>query len=214
MKAWNNETMRQQVCRFILLHSKEYRNFRGLEKKLLVLVPAAPFTGGTVAVEREMSEEEEREARRIALQKERKEKERIEAEKEARSVIPLNEDYETRIFNSRNIGWNCDLIWQLMLEENRKIERMIAKGEYMDAALKFMQMTKSMCRHFVMDEHYNYFDDMYSPEYAVNDILRVFHGLAAKGKLPEDVKEYLHKAWKEIEDTECYKDFGMPRKVF
>ena len=214
VKAWNNETMRQQVCRFILLHSKEYRNFRGLEKKLLVLVPAAPFTGETVAVEREMSEEEEREARRIALQKERKEKERIEAEKEARSVIPLNEDYETRIFNSRNIGWNCDLIWQLMLEENRKIERMIAKGEYMDAALKFMQMTKSMCRHFVMDEHYNYFDDMYSPEYAVNDILRVFHGLAAEGKLPEDVKEYLHKAWKEIEDTECYKDYGMPRKNF
>ena len=45
----------------------------------------------------------------------------------------------------------------------------------MEAALKFMQMTKSMCRHFVMDEHYNYFDDMYSPEYAVNDMLRVFH---------------------------------------
>lgn len=214
VKAWNNEIMRQQVCRFILLHSKEFRNFRGLEKKLLVLVPAAPFTGETVVVEREMSEEEEREARRIALQKEREEKERIEAEKEAKSVIPLNEDYESRIFNSRNVGWNCDLIWQLMLEENRKIERLIAKGQYMDAALKFMQMTKSMCRHFVMDEHYNYFDDMYSPEYAVNDMLRVFHGLAAEGKLPEDVKEYLHKAWKEIEDTECYKDYGMPRKDF
>lgn len=203
VKAWNNETIRQEVCRFILLHSKEYRNFRGLEKKLLALIPAVPFSGETVTVEREMNEEEERE-----------EKERIEAEKEARSVIPLNEDYETRIFNSRNIGWDCDLIWQLMLEENRKIERLIAKGQYMDAALKFMQMTKSMCRHFVMDEHYNYFDDMYSPEYAVNDMLRVFHGLAAEGKLPEDVKEYLHKAWKEIEDTECYKDYGMPRKDF
>ena len=69
VKAWNNETMRQQVCRFILLHSKEYRNFCGLEKKLLVLVPAAPFTGETVAVEREMSEEEEREARRIAFKR-------------------------------------------------------------------------------------------------------------------------------------------------
>ena len=55
---------------------------------------------------------------------------------------------------------------------------------------------------------------MYSPEYAVNDMLRVFHGLAAEDKLPEDVKEYLHKAWKEIEDTECYKDYGMPRKFF
>lgn len=23
-----------------------------------------------------------------------------------------------------------------------------------------------------------------------------------------------YKAWKEIEDTECYKDYGMPRKDF
>ena len=36
---------------------------------MLVLVPAAPFTGETVAVEREMSEEEEREARRIAFKR-------------------------------------------------------------------------------------------------------------------------------------------------
>ena len=92
VKAWNNETMRQEVCSYIMKHSKQYGNFRGLEKKLLALVPAAPFTGETVKVEREMNEEEEREARRIALQKEREEKERIEAEKEARSVIPLNEE--------------------------------------------------------------------------------------------------------------------------
>ena len=44
--------------------------------------------------------------------------------------------------------------------------------------------------------------------------MRVFHGLASEGKLPENVKEYLHKAWKEIEDTECYKDYGMPREFF
>lgn len=27
---------------------------------------------------------------------------------QARSVIPLNEKYETRIFNRRNISWNCE----------------------------------------------------------------------------------------------------------
>lgn len=52
-----------------------------------------------------------------------------------------------------------------MLEENKRIERLAKQGDYQEAALRFMQMTKSMCRHFVEDEHYNYFDDMYNPEY-------------------------------------------------
>lgn len=28
-----------------------------------------------------------------------------------------------------------------------------------------------------MDEHYNYFDDMYSPEYAVNNMIKRFKGI-------------------------------------
>lgn len=32
VKAWNNETMRQEVCSYIMTHSKEYGNFPGLEK--------------------------------------------------------------------------------------------------------------------------------------------------------------------------------------
>lgn len=214
VKAWNNEPKRQYVCEFIKSNSKEYSNFRGMEKKLLMLTPDTPFIGETISIEREMSEAEEREARRIALLKEQEEKKRQEAEKEARSIIPLNEDYETRIFNSRNVDWDCNTIWYLMLDENKKIEKQIARGDYKGAALKLMQMTKSMCRHFIEDEHYCYFDDMYSPEYAINDILRTFKKLDEEHKLPEDVKDYLLQAWKEIEDTECYRDYGMPSKGF
>ena len=58
------------------------------------------------------------------------EKKRMEAEKEARSIIPLNPDYENRIFNSNNIGWDCDLIWFMMLEENKQIERLVEQGDY------------------------------------------------------------------------------------
>lgn len=32
----------------------------------------------------------------------------IRAMLQARSGIPLNEEYETRIFNTRNISWNCE----------------------------------------------------------------------------------------------------------
>ena len=51
------------------------------------------------------------------------------------------------------------------------------------------------------DEHYNYFDDMYSPEYAIDDLIDLFTGLDKAGKLPVETKE-----------TECYQDYGLPRK--
>ena len=208
VKAWNNETERRNVCDFLHTEAKRYKEWRGMTQTLVALMPSAAFTGEPMAVTREMNETEVYQER---LRKQ-EEKQRIEAEKEARSLIPLNPDYETRIFNSRNIGWDCDQIWHLMQEENKRIERLAEQGDYQEAALRFMQMTKSMCRHFVEDEHYNYFDDMYSPEYAIDDLIDLFAGLDKAGKLPVETKEYLEKAWQEIKETECYQDYGLPRR--
>ena len=208
VKAWNNETERRKVCDFLHTEAKRYKEWRGMTQTLVALVPSAAFEGEPKTVIREMSETEVYQER---LRKQ-EEKRRMEAEKEARSIIPLNLDYETRIFNRRNISWDCDQIWHLMLEENKRIERIAEQGDYQEAALRFMQMTKSMCRHFVEDEHYNYFDDMYSPEYAIDDLINLFVGLDKDGKLPIDTKEYLDKAWLEIKETACYQDYGLPRK--
>ena len=208
VKAWNNETERRKVCDFLSTEAIRYKEWRGMSQTLMALIPSAAFTGEPMAVTREMNETEVYQER---LRKQ-EEKRRMEAEKEVRSLIPLNPDYEMRIFNSRNIGWDCDQIWHLMLEENKRIERLAEQGDYQKAALRFMQMSKSMCRHFVEDEHYNYFDDMYSPEYAIDDLIDLFAGLDKAGKLPVETKEYLEKAWREIKDTECYQDYGLPRK--
>ena len=208
VKAWNNETERRKVCDFLHTEAIRYKEWRGMTQTLIALMPSAAFTGEPMAVTREMNETEVYQER---LRKQ-EEKQRIEAEKETRSLIPLNPDYEMRIFNSRNIGWDCDQIWHLMLEENKRIERLAEQGDYQEAALRFMQMTKSMCRHFVEDEHYNYFDDMYSPEYAIDDLIDLFVGLDKDGKLPIETKEYLGKAWLEIKDTECFQNYGLPRK--
>ena len=208
VKAWNNETERRKVCDFLSMEAKRYKAWRGMTQTLIAMVPSAAFEGEPMAVTREMSETEVYQER---LRKQ-EEKRHMEAEKEARSIIPLNPDYETRIFNRRNIGWDCDQIWHLMLEENKRIERIAEQGDYQEAALRFMQMTKSMCRHFVEDEHYNYFDDMYSPEYAIDDLINLFVRLDKDDKLPVETKEYLEKAWQEIKETECYQDYGLPRK--
>ena len=208
VKAWNNEEKRRWVNAFIFKQTKYYHDYRGLQKVMLQMMPSEPYVGEPVAVVREKSEEELLLERKLK----REEQQKLEAEKEAQSVIPLSEDYETRIFASNNVGWDCDLISYLMHDENERIMSLANRGEYQEAALRFMQLAKSMCRHFISDEHYCYFDDLYSPEYAIDDLVDFFNELEEEGKLPEDTKEFLKKAWQEIMETECHQSYGMLSK--
>ena len=209
--AWNNEEKREEVFTYIFTHLSRFDDFKRVQNNILMLAPSKIFTGEPVKIEREMNDEEERAAREAERRRREKERQILEAEKEAKSLIPLNKDYEQNIFNRKNVDWDCYSIWQLMLEENKNIEKLLAIGEYQTAALIFLQLTKSMCRHFVIDRHWEYFDDMYSPEYAIGDLTEEFEKLAKEGKLPEDVNAYLHEAWKEIEGMESCTDYGVPR---
>ena len=210
--AWNNEEKREKVFTYIFTHLSRFDDFKRVQNNIQMLAPNKKFIGEPMKIEREMNEEEERAAREAERKRQEKERQMQEAEKEAKSLIPLNKDYEERIFNHRNVGWDFHTIWQLMLDENKKIEKQITAGEYKTAALMFLQMTKSMCRHFVMDRHWEYFDDMYTPEYAVSDMIEVFERLAKERKLPEEVNTYLHEAWKEIEGMESCVGYGIPRR--
>ena len=209
--AWNNEEKREEVFTYIFTHLSRFDDFKRVQNNIQMLAPSKNFTGEPVKIEREMNDEEKRAAKEAERRRREKERQMLEAEKEAKSLIPQNKDYEQKIFNRRNVDWDCYSIWQLMLEENKNIETLLAVGEYQAAALMFLQLTKSMCRHFVIDRHWEYFDDMYSPEYAIRDLTEVFEKLAKEGKLPEDVNAYLHEAWKEIEGMESCTDYGVPR---
>lgn len=211
VRAWNNEEKRKVVVAYIGRGMERFDGYGRMRDRLSALIPMEPLKGDPVAVVREMSVAEERAAREAEQRRLAVERQRREAEKEARSLIPLNREYEEKVFNSRNVDWDCHVIWQLMLKENRKIERLLAAGEYQTGALRFLQLTKSMCRHFVMDRHWEYFDDMYSPEYAIEDLVEAFEKLVKEGRLPEEVNRYIHEAWKEIEETECCTDYGVPR---
>ena len=210
--AWNNEEKREEVFTYIFTHLSRFDDFKRVQNNIQMLAPSKKFTGEPMKIEREMNDEEERAAREAERKRQVKEQQMQEAEKEAKSLIPLNKDYEERIFNHRNVGWDCHTIWLLMLDENKKIKKRIAAGEYQKAALMFLQMTKSMCRHFVMDRHWEYFDDMYTPEYAISDMVEVFERLAKEGKLPKEVNVYLRDAWKEIEEMESCVGYGIPRR--
>ena len=208
VKAWNNEEKRRWVYDFIFKQTKYYHDFRGLQKVMQQMMPSETLIGEPVAVVREKSDEELLLERKLK----REEQQRLEAEKEAHSVIPLNEDYETKIFARSIVGWECDLISFLMHDENERIKALANRGEYQEAALRFMQLAKSMCRHFISDEHYCYFDDLYSPEYAIGYLVYFFNELANEGKLPDETKEYLKEAWQEIMESECHQSYGMLSK--
>ena len=209
--AWNNEEKREEVFTYIFTHLSRFDGFKRVQNNIQMLAPSKKFTGEPLKIEREMNDEEERAAREAERRRREKERQKLEAEKEAKSLIPLNKDYEQRIFNRRYVDWDCYSIWQLILEENKNIETLLAAGEYQTGALRFLQLTKSMCKHFVMDRHWEYFDDMYSPEYAIEDLIEAFEKLAKEGRLPEEVNRYIHEAWKEIEGMESCTDYGVPR---
>lgn len=208
--VWNNEEKREYVFNYINTHLSRFDDFKGVQKKLLELAPSEKIIGEPLHIEREMNEEETRAAREKELRRKEKERQILEAEKEAQSIIPLNKDYEERIFNFKNVDWDCDTISSLMFEEMDIIQKLLADEEYQTAALMFMQLTKSMCRHFVIDRHWEYFDDVYSPEYTLDAIIKLFEEVVKEGKLPKDVNTYLHEAWKEISDMESCKDYGIP----
>lgn len=206
VKAWNNEAERKRVCDFLLTEANRYQDWNGVAQTILAMIPSEAFVGEPLKIARAMNEAELLQAR---LQKQ-EEARRIEDEKESRSLIPLNPEYETNIFSSRNIDTDCDLIADLMWRENEYIQQLMVAGHYQEAALRFLQMTKSMCRHFIEDRHYEYYDDVYSPESVTSYQIEKFIALDKAGKLPAETKTFLSLAWQEIKDTECYQQYGIP----
>lgn len=69
------------------------------------------------------------------------------------------------IFNPRNLDGDCDYIAHLLREYETIISECMDCGNYNKAVTLLLAILDSLTRHFVEDEHYTYFDDMYSPEY-------------------------------------------------
>ena len=82
-------------------------------------------------------------------------------------MIQLNPQYEA-IFYARNIDEDCNKIADEINDVARmQIKEILAVGMYKQAVTLYLQLLQSMVNHFVDDEHFCYFDDMYSPEYSL-----------------------------------------------
>lgn len=93
-----NKNVSTYVCSFIAAQSKCFEEFRGLPETLMVMSPTTPFSGEPVSVTREMNDEEIYREQLLKRNERLAERVRLIAERESRSVIPINQAYETSIF--------------------------------------------------------------------------------------------------------------------
>lgn len=66
-----------------------------------------------------------------------------------------------------------------------------------------------MCEHFIKDEHYCYFGDMYSPEYSLQWIYEDI----MKYDIDQESRRLLEDGHKEILQGECYQEYGYPSYI-
>ena len=123
-------------------------------------------------------------------------------------MIQLNPRYEA-IFNPDNIDQDCDRIASLMHVEGNFIKEALDAALYKQAVTMYLQLLKSMCKHFVEDGHFCYFDDMYSPEYTMQWIYEAIQ----KHDIDAESQALLEEGHKETLQSECYEDYGCPSYI-
>lgn len=121
-------------------------------------------------------------------------------------MIELNPKFES-IFNPRNIDDECDKIADLMSSEAALIKDAMDAGLFKQAVTMYLQLLKAMCIHFVDDEHYCYFDALYSPEYILQGVFEKLQMC----NLDFDSAMLLKEGYDEIKQTEC--DYGYPSYI-
>lgn len=122
--------------------------------------------------------------------------------------------FEDEIFIPRNLDPDCDTIGQLLYEYGEKfILSALEDGKYAIAVENYLRMLDSLARHFIAEEHWNLFDDFYSPDYTVSSIWDKFIPYIRSGALAGENLKELEAGLTEIEASEAYQEYHMPSMI-
>ena len=124
-------------------------------------------------------------------------------------MTPLKEKIE-KVFNPCNIDMDCNTIDDLLTPYKRQVKTLLDKGKTDEAVTIFLETLESLSYHFVKDEHYTYFDDMYCPDYTCNDMMRYFIEKINNGTISDQAKQRLSAEIDKISKMEAYQDYGSP----
>ena len=123
-------------------------------------------------------------------------------------MIKLNPQYEA-IFAPDNIDEDCDRIAHKVDVVGKTIKEVLKVGMYKQAVTMYLQLLKSMTKHFVEDEHWCYFDDWYSPDY----FMKLIYDAIMKCDIDTESAMLLKSVHDEILNTECYDNYGCPSYI-
>lgn len=124
-------------------------------------------------------------------------------------LTPLKAEIEA-IFSKRNIDDDCDTIARLLSPYRKKVCESLNQGNYAEAVTILLEILENLAYHFVEDEHYDYFDDMYSPDYVCQDMMEAVINSIKSRIFPDAEKLRLKDGLKKLMQTEAYEDYGAP----
>ena len=129
-------------------------------------------------------------------------------------IFPPNNILEEEIFTPRNLGPDCDIIGGLLYRFGDKfILSALEDGEYSIAVNHYLQLLDSFTTRFIVDEHWCWFDDFYSPDYTVSHIWDAFIPHIRSGALAGEPLAELESGLKQIEQSEAYRNYGIPSMI-
>lgn len=124
-------------------------------------------------------------------------------------LTPLKAEIEA-VFSKRNIDEDCDTIARLLAPYREAVNESLSQGKYDEAVSLLLEVLESLTYHFVEDEHYDYFDDMYSPDYVCLDMIKAAIEAIKNGNFPNKELQRLKEGLEKLMRTEAYEDYGSP----
>lgn len=121
----------------------------------------------------------------------------------------LKAEIET-VFHKRNIDSDCDTIARLLEPYRKTVGESLRQGNQADAVTILLEVFESLSYHFVQDAHYDYFDDMYSPDYVCLDMMKAMIDAIRSGHFPTKETQRLTDGMEKLKHTEAYEGYGAP----
>lgn len=212
--AWNNQEKLIEGNALIEGLQSEFITWGVKPKAMLDLLREPNIEGNPIIIERKPKRQEQYEMYLAEQRRKAEEKRKAEEEAERKSLIPLNQYLEKTVFTRDDVDWECTTIGREVYALNREVKEYIDRGQIHEALLLFLQIVKSMCRHFVSDEHWGMFDDVYDPDYSCMNIVDTLNNAYRQGKLSRADLDFFHEAWGEIEQMEAVWNYGMANYKF
>lgn len=122
------------------------------------------------------------------------------------TIIP-NPEFE-HLFGEKNLDTDCDKIADSISDVVLNLEEAYKAGARELAIKQMLQLALANCNHFISEEHWCYFDDMYSPEYCYDRLLTLIAKDIKADELSDELVTLLNDGLKAISKTECVREYG------